>query len=492
MIRVNSGVPVPAECDTNVIAPHEQLEYGVHMYKILVSYRREDSAPYTGRIADRLREHFGPQNVFVDIDTVKPGQDFVEVLEKSVASCDALIAVIGKTWTSKLDSDDGSRLQRNDDWVRMEVATALKRRIPVVPVLVGGAQMPKPHELPDDLLPLLRRQALEISDTRFHEDLNRLINALGQAIGDGTAVTPADRNIERSKSRRPRNIVGLVTACVTVLLIVLAYLYFSSQPKKGPDAIDAAGSTAEATGTPARPSQGSSSADAGQPIYRGQIQKFSLGDDEERLINVGPVGDTKLVLDAVCASPGACIMRGSLSIFDKDGVVIENRAISFDGYQRSYRRVHSIVLRPPKPIQLKLRNETKDPTDYWLAVVPSSESALVPFFGNQTPHSIALNESASGMLAADERTFYTLPLMIGNYVATLQLSDPVRASVILRAVLSLYDEEGGNASRVGSFEKYGASEIVSIPFDIRDPGRYIFELENGGMRVNYALKLTPK
>jgi hypothetical protein len=96
------------------------------------------------------------------------------------------------------------------------------------------------------------------------------------------------------------------------------------------------------------------------------------------------------------------------------------------------------------------------------------------------------------MLAADERTFYTLPLMIGNYVATLQLSDPVRASVILRAVLSLYDEEGGNASRVGSFEKYGASEIVSIPFDIRDPGRYIFELENGGMRVNYALKLTPK
>src|SRR5262245_65395909 len=109
------------------------------MPKILVSYRREDSAAYAGRLADRLRDHFGADNVFVDIDTIQPGQDFVDILERSVSSCDALVAVIGRTWLSGADGSGRRKLDSSEDFVRMEIATALRRGSPVPPTRVAGA-----------------------------------------------------------------------------------------------------------------------------------------------------------------------------------------------------------------------------------------------------------------------------------------------------------------------------------------------------------------
>ena len=147
------------------------------MNKILVSYRREDSAAYAGRLADRLRQRFGADNVFVDIDTIQPGQDFVESIEASVGSCDALVAVIGRNWLSGSDTTGRRRLDNPDDYVRREIATALRRGVRVIPALVGGATMPVASELPDDLPTLVRRQALEITDTRFHHDADRLIQS---------------------------------------------------------------------------------------------------------------------------------------------------------------------------------------------------------------------------------------------------------------------------------------------------------------------------
>jgi TIR domain len=96
--------------------------------KILVSYRREDSAAYTGRLADRLRHHFGAENVFVDIDTIQPGQDFVESIDASVASCDALVAVVGRTWLTGSDAIGRRRLDNPDDYGRREIATAASWR----------------------------------------------------------------------------------------------------------------------------------------------------------------------------------------------------------------------------------------------------------------------------------------------------------------------------------------------------------------------------
>jgi formylglycine-generating enzyme required for sulfatase activity len=151
------------------------------MPRIFICYRHEDSFAYAGRIYDRLTSQFGAANVFMDVDTLKPGVDFVEVLEQAVASCDVLIAVIGKQWVTSADEQGNPRLENPDDFVRLEIGTALERNIRVVPVLVGGSRMPRSNELPAALSRLARRHALEVPDTAFHRELNRLVESIEEA-----------------------------------------------------------------------------------------------------------------------------------------------------------------------------------------------------------------------------------------------------------------------------------------------------------------------
>ncbi len=153
------------------------------MPRILVNYRRDDSAAYAGRLADRLKEHFGRENVFVDIDTIRPGEDFVDRIDQSIAACDVLVAIIGKSWLTAADPKGRLRLDREDDFVRMEIAKALERHIRVIPALVGDAAMPEAAQLPQNLVALSRRQAIEISDSRFHHDVDQLIEALSGTPG---------------------------------------------------------------------------------------------------------------------------------------------------------------------------------------------------------------------------------------------------------------------------------------------------------------------
>lgn len=114
------------------------------MAKVFISYRREDSIAYAGRVCDRLQAHFGKGQVFMDIDTLEPGEDFVEVLERTVSACDVLIAIIGRQWLSAKDEDGKSRLDNPEDFVRLEITAALNRGIRVIPALVGGGSMPSP------------------------------------------------------------------------------------------------------------------------------------------------------------------------------------------------------------------------------------------------------------------------------------------------------------------------------------------------------------
>ncbi len=146
--------------------------------KIFISYRRNDSATSAGRIYDRLEVHFGQGQVFMDVDTIRPGLDFLEVVQQAIAASDELIAVIGQEWLTASDGTGGRRLDQPDDLVRLEIATALERGIPVVPVLVEGAEMPRGTDLPEGLKELASRNALDVSDARFRSDVDRLIQAL--------------------------------------------------------------------------------------------------------------------------------------------------------------------------------------------------------------------------------------------------------------------------------------------------------------------------
>ena len=122
------------------------------MSRFFISYRREDGSGYAGRIYDHLVQNFGEDHVFMDVDAIEPGQDFVAVIQSAVGSCSALIAVIGRNWVGA--RPDGSRrIDDPEDFVHLEVATALERGVRVIPVLVDDAEVPKSTELPPRLQP---------------------------------------------------------------------------------------------------------------------------------------------------------------------------------------------------------------------------------------------------------------------------------------------------------------------------------------------------
>lgn len=145
---------------------------------IILSYRREDSAGVTGRIFDRLTQEFGTDRVFMDIDSMPAGVDFHDHLQEILADCGALLVVVGKSWRSQRKGQP-ARIMDPDDWVRIEVETALERGIPVVPLLIDGASLPTREQLPESLWPLLRRNALPVDSGRdFHAQLTRLVRDL--------------------------------------------------------------------------------------------------------------------------------------------------------------------------------------------------------------------------------------------------------------------------------------------------------------------------
>jgi membrane-associated protease RseP (regulator of RpoE activity) len=149
--------------------------------QVFISYRRNDAAAEAERLCDRLSTYFPKSHIFMDFDSIKPGADFVKAIETSVGSCDVLIAVIGKGWLTAYDKEGKLRLDDPKDIVRREIATALKRDIPVIPVLVD-ASMPQSSDLPEDLKALVHRNSLEINNTRFRADSERIISAVEHAL----------------------------------------------------------------------------------------------------------------------------------------------------------------------------------------------------------------------------------------------------------------------------------------------------------------------
>jgi len=150
--------------------------------KIFISYRREDSRGSAGRLYDQLSAYYGKERIFMDVDTIEPGLDFVDAIESAVKQSDVQIVVIGPNWVNATDTSGNLRLDNPEDFVRTEIATALKMKIRVIPVLVESAEMPHSTDLPDDLKSLSRRNALEISHSRFGTDVQRLIHYVERAL----------------------------------------------------------------------------------------------------------------------------------------------------------------------------------------------------------------------------------------------------------------------------------------------------------------------
>ena len=201
--------------------------------KIFVSYRREDAGGRAGRLYEWLCERFGPERVFMDISTIKPGEDFVRKIESEVTACEAVVVVVGRHWLT-CEQEGGRRLDDPGDFVRVEIASALKRDTLVIPLLVDGARMPGERDLPDELKPLARRNALEVSDERWEYDVGRLLKVLEERVEKDSAPKEdeddGDGKLGLARLLRARP-VRLFAALLVAAAVLAPQLLLAFQPE---------------------------------------------------------------------------------------------------------------------------------------------------------------------------------------------------------------------------------------------------------------------
>jgi hypothetical protein len=174
------------------------------MANIILSYRRSDSAAIAGRIRDRLAQYYGADAIFMDIDSIPFGIDFRRQIQEAVAKNDILLALIGPKWIGAKKSGT-SRISDDKDAIRIEIETALNQGIPLIPVLVGGATMPKSSALPESLQKLCFLNAAEVDDGRdFHQHVDRLIRAMDRLLTESKLSGLA----QKAESGTVRNIAA--------------------------------------------------------------------------------------------------------------------------------------------------------------------------------------------------------------------------------------------------------------------------------------------
>ena len=180
---------------------------------VFLSYRRADTPYAAGRLGDRLGERF---ELFMDID-IAPGLHFGRALTDAVSNCDVMLVLIGPSWLDVLEDDGSRRLENPRDWVVQEIEAALARDVTVIPVLVDGARMPLPEQLPEPLESLAFRQAISLRHESFNTDITTLMNAIEQAVPVGPESEGAarDRNVEQRLVNAWRQLRGEPEAVAT-------------------------------------------------------------------------------------------------------------------------------------------------------------------------------------------------------------------------------------------------------------------------------------
>jgi hypothetical protein len=200
---------------------------------IFISYRRDDSAGYTRAIYDQLVKRFSKARVFMDMDAIEPGLPFDEVINQAVGHCEILLAMVGKRWMEE-QPGVGPRINDAKDFVRLEIAAALSRGIRVIPVLLDGAIMPTEEALPEPLRALARRNAIEVSNSRFNSDVNRLVDAVSKALGESDASN-SEQDPPPRKAMRYWLVGGLAAVALFSSIAYVSKNRSQSNPPTVPD-----------------------------------------------------------------------------------------------------------------------------------------------------------------------------------------------------------------------------------------------------------------
>jgi hypothetical protein len=182
--------------------------------RIFISYRRQETNWPAKYVYDILVEHFPAEQVFKDVDSIEPGEDFVERITAAVSSCDVLLALIGPQWLTITDENGQRRLDNPDDYIRLEIETALTRKIRLIPILVDDARMPQANQLPETLASLTRRNAVEIDPLTF--DTKRLITAVQKTLAEEQPRQQAEEQARRQAEEQNRRQIGRPSRAVVV------------------------------------------------------------------------------------------------------------------------------------------------------------------------------------------------------------------------------------------------------------------------------------
>jgi hypothetical protein len=213
------------------------------MASIFLSYRRSDTGGHAGRLADALETRNGRDAVFRDVESIEAGARFDEAIERALADCRVFVPLVGDEWLSCTGPDGRSRLSDPSDYVRREVAAALRRDVAMIPVLLDGATMPPASALPAELQPFARYQAVELSDTRWDYDVERLIAAIDRGLGrvpPATDVTPASVEPGAATSTRTSRGAMLWGGLIGLAIVAGTSLWWRSQTQVTPTPVPAA------------------------------------------------------------------------------------------------------------------------------------------------------------------------------------------------------------------------------------------------------------
>lgn len=197
--------------------------------RIFISYRRDDARADARSIYQRLQRTLGANKIFMDVDSIESGRDFRKVIDRYLSETSAILVLIGRNWLTA-STDLGRRLDDPEDFVRTEIATALKRDIPIIPVLVEDARMPRVEDLPEDIRPLAFRQAVRITHENFANDMNRIERDLLASTG---------------LSRRPNLYAASAAAAVAAIALGIYLFNSGSLPSRQGGEQPAASNAAE-------------------------------------------------------------------------------------------------------------------------------------------------------------------------------------------------------------------------------------------------------
>jgi TIR domain len=350
---------------------------------VFLSYRREDAAPYARMLKDELSRRISDARVFMDLDSIEAGVDFAEVIRDTIESSAVLVALIGRQWAVLSDEGGRRRLDDPDDYVRLEIQSALERDIRVIPVLVDGAKPPRQQQLPAELQKLARLNAFELSNDRYQYDRDRLVTLIqGVLAGEsspGTGHQPPSPDTDAATVSRPGRL----------------------QPEEIPE-----DEAAQEHVEPVR----SDRAQATRVLAEAERIAYSITDDASRAAALAAVAKALKATDPDRATRLAAEAEDIAQSFTDQGpavaVALANLAVALaaidtaaDSAERIVRSIIDLTVRAPALAELAASFAATDPDD--AARLTADAQDIAEGFTDETQKAWTLADVAGVLAAAD-------------------------------------------------------------------------------------------